>query len=151
MKVLLQRVARAAVSVDGATVGEIGRGLVVFVGVEHGDTSEDAAWFAAKTAELRIFADDDGRMNLSVEEVGGSALVVSQFTLAARTRRGRRPSFTDAAEPERAGSLYLEFVEALRARGVATETGTFRATMQVELVNDGPVTILLEPRDGPTT
>jgi D-aminoacyl-tRNA deacylase len=150
VKVLLQRVARAAVRVEGATVGQIGRGLLVFVGVEHADTAEDAAWFAAKTAELRIFADEEGRMNRSVEEIGGSALVVSQFTLAASTRRGRRPSFTAAAPPERANELYLEFVDVLRRRGVVVATGTFRAMMDVELVNDGPVTILLDPREGTT-
>jgi D-aminoacyl-tRNA deacylase len=149
VRVLLQRVSRASVRVDGATVGEIGRGLVVFVGVEAGDTSEDAAWNAAKTAELRIFPDDEGRMNRSVEEVRGSVLVVSQFTLVAATRRGRRPSFVGAAEPVRANALYLEFVDALRARGLVTATGVFQAMMEVELVNDGPVTILLEPKDGP--
>jgi len=150
VKVLLQRVSRAAVRVDGATVGEIGRGLVVFVGVEQGDTSEEAAWFAAKTAELRIFADDEGRMNRSVEEVGGSVLVVSQFTLVATTRRGRRPSFTGAADPEKGNAHYVEFVKGLRGRGLSVATGVFGAMMEVEMVNDGPVTILLEPKDGPT-
>jgi len=146
MKVLLQRVARAAVRVDGATVAAIGPGLLVLVGVEAGDTAEDAAWYAEKTAELRIFADDEGRMNRSVEEAGGAVLVVSQFTLAARTRRGRRPSFDAAALPQEAELRYLDFVHALRRRGIDTATGRFRAMMEVELVNDGPVTILLDPR-----
>ena len=146
MKVLLQRVSRAEVRVDGATVGSIARGLVVFVGVEESDTVEDAEWNATKTAELRIFPDPEGRMNLDVQEIQGSVLVVSQFTLAAVTRRGRRPSFESAAGPEKAQGLYERFVVALRKRGVVVATGTFRAMMEVELVNDGPVTILLDPR-----
>ena len=149
MKVLLQRVSRASVRVDGETVGSIGRGLLVLIGVERGDTVEDAMWNAAKTAELRIFPDDGGRMNLSVEEVQGAALVVSQFTLASSTRRGRRPSFDAAAEPALAKELYEVFVDALAARGLTVATGTFRAMMDVELVNDGPVTILLDPREVP--
>jgi len=148
VKVLVQRVSRAEVRVDGATVGAIGRGLLVLLGVEHADSEDDAAWYAAKTASLRIFADDEGRMNRSVEEAGGEVLVVSQFTLAASTRRGRRPSFEGAAEPAQAERLYLEFVARLVARGLPTATGTFRAMMEVESVNDGPVTILLDPRDG---
>ena len=148
MRVLIQRVSRAAVRVDGAVVGSVGRGLAVFLGVEKTDTTADAAWFAAKTAQLRIFADGAGRMNLSVEDVGGAALVVSQFTLVASTRRGRRPSFEAAADPARAQELYLAYVAALRDRGLAVATGTFRAMMEVELVNDGPVTILLDPRAG---
>ena len=147
MKVLLQRVSRASVRIDGATVGSIGRGVLVFVGVEDGDTVGDAAWNAGKTAELRIFPDDAGRMNRSVEEIRGAVLVVSQFTLAASTRRGRRPSFDSAAAPEVAERLYEHFVAALRGRGLPVATGTFRAMMEVELVNDGPVTILLEPRE----
>lgn len=147
MKVLLQRVSRAAVRVDGTTVGSIGRGLVVFVGVEAIDAGDDAEWNAAKTAELRIFPDAEGRMNLSVEEIQGAVLVVSQFTLAASTRRGRRPSFESAAVPERAHALYQSFVKALRDRGLVVATGTFRAMMEVELVNDGPVTVLLDPRE----
>jgi len=146
MKVLLQRVVRAEVRVDGAPVGAIGHGLLVFLGVETGDTAEDAAWYADKTADLRIFADDEGRMNRSVGEAGGSVLVVSQFTLAARTRRGRRPSFDEAALPEEAEARYRDFVDALGRRGLKTATGRFRAMMEVELVNDGPVTILLDPR-----
>jgi D-tyrosyl-tRNA(Tyr) deacylase len=145
---LLQRVARASVRVDGETVGAISRGLLVFVGVEGGDDVEDADWNAAKAAELRVFPDGEGRMNRSVEDVGGAVLVVSQFTLASSTRRGRRPSFESAAAPELALRLYERFVETLRARGLAVATGRFRAMMEVELVNDGPVTILLSPREG---
>lgn len=148
MRVLLQRVARASVRVDGETVGAISRGLLVFVGVEGGDDVEDADWNAAKAAELRVFPDGEGRMNRSVEDVGGAVLVVSQFTLASSTRRGRRPSFESAAAPELALRLYERFVETLRARGLAVATGRFRAMMEVELVNDGPVTILLSPREG---
>ena len=146
MKVLVQRVSRAAVRVDGETVSSIGRGLLVFLGVENDDVLDDADWNAAKTAELRIFPDDQGRMNRSVEELPGAVLVVSQFTLAASTRRGRRPSFESAAAPERAQPIYERFAAVLAARGLVVATGTFRAMMEVELVNDGPVTILLEPR-----
>ena len=135
----------------GASVGTIGRGLLVLVGVERDDDGDDAAWYAAKTAELRVFADDEGRMNRSVEEVRGELLVVSQFTLASSTRRGRRPSFESAALPSRAEALYERFVATLRDRGLTVATGTFRALMEVELVNDGPVTILLDPRDRPAS
>ena len=147
MKILLQRVSRAEVRVAGAIVGSIATGLVVFVGVEETDTVEDAEWNAAKTAELRIFPDTLGRMNLDVSEIRGAVLVVSQFTLAASTRRGRRPSFDAAAKPEKAQELYERFVVALRNRGLVVATGTFRAMMEVELVNDGPVTLLLDPRE----
>jgi D-tyrosyl-tRNA(Tyr) deacylase len=146
VKVLVQRVSRAAVRVDGETVSSIGRGLLVFLGVENDDALDDADWNAAKTAELRIFPDEQGRMNLSVEELPGAVLVVSQFTLAASTRRGRRPSFESAAAPERAQPIYERFAAVLAARGLVVATGTFRAMMEVELVNDGPVTILLDPR-----
>jgi D-tyrosyl-tRNA(Tyr) deacylase len=147
LKVLLQRVSRGSVRVDGSVVGSIARGLVVFLGVEDGDTVEDAAWNAAKTAELRIFADDAGRMNRSVQDIQGAVLVVSQFTLAASTRRGRRPSFESAALPDVAQRIYEHYVAALRARSLVVATGTFRAMMEVEMVNDGPVTILLDPRE----
>jgi D-aminoacyl-tRNA deacylase len=147
VKVLLQRVSRAAVRVDGAEVGAIGRGLLVLLGVERGDTDDDVAWYARKTAEIRIFPDAEGRMNRGVAESGGEVLVVSQFTLAASTRRGRRPSFDAAADPETADRLYRRYVEALRELGLTVATGTFRAMMEVELVNDGPVTILLEPKE----
>ena len=145
MKVLLQRVKRAEVRVGGAPVGAIGPGLVVFLGVERGDGDDDVAAQAAKTAELRIFPDEAGKMNRDVAAAGGEVLVVSQFTLAASTRRGLRPSFDGAEEPERAREIYLRFVEALRARGLVVATGSFGAMMDVELVNDGPVTILLDP------
>ncbi len=147
MRVLVQRVSRAAVRVDGAIVGSIARGLLVYLGVENGDTVEDATWNAAKTAQLRIFPDDAGRMNLGLEEIEGAVLVVSQFTLAASTRRGRRPSFESAGGPEIAQPLYERFIAALRERGLVVATGTFRAMMEVESVNDGPVTILLDPRE----
>jgi len=146
VKVLVQRVSRAAVRVDGATVSSIGPGLLVFLGVEHDDAFDDADWNAAKVAELRIFPDDQGRMNRSVEDLPGAVLLVSQFTLAASTRRGRRPSFESAAAPERAQPIYERFAAVLAARGLVVATGTFRAMMEVELVNDGPVTILLDPR-----
>ena len=145
MKVLLQRVRRAAVRVDGNTVGEIGSGILALVGVERGDADADADYLADKTAELRIFRDDEGRMNRSVEEAGGSVLVVSQFTLAASTRRGRRPSYSRAAEPEEANRLYGRYRDRLASRGLNVATGRFQAMMEVDSVNDGPVTILLDP------
>ncbi|HUC44694.1 MAG TPA: D-aminoacyl-tRNA deacylase [Candidatus Sulfotelmatobacter sp.] len=147
MKVLLQRVARAEVRVEGRVVGRIGRGLLAFVAVEQTDGEAEVAWYAGKTAELRIFPDESGKMNRSVGEAGGSVLVVSQFTLAASTRRGRRPSFSAAAAPDKARALYEAFAAALAARGLTVATGTFQAMMEVELVNDGPVTILLDARD----
>jgi D-tyrosyl-tRNA(Tyr) deacylase len=145
VKVLLQRVSRAAVRVDGSVVGEIGQGLLIFLGVEQGDGEADADYLADKSAELRIFRDDEGKMNRSVEEAGGGVLVVSQFTLAAATRRGRRPSYSRAAAPESAIPLYERFAERLRRRGIEVAEGVFQAMMDVELVNDGPVTILLDP------
>ena len=148
MKVLLQRVLRAAVHVEGRTVGRIGRGLLVMVGVEKGDRTADADYLADKTAELRIFPDEKGRGDRSVEEAGGGVLVVSQFTLAASTRRGRRPSYSRAARPETAQPLYERFAARLRSRGLSVASGVFQAMMEVELVNDGPVTILLDPRPG---
>jgi D-tyrosyl-tRNA(Tyr) deacylase len=148
MKVLLQRVSRAAVRVDGRAVGSIGAGLVVLLGVEHEDRDEHADEMADKTAELRIFADDEGRMNRSVEEIGGAVLVVSQFTLAASTRKGRRPSFHLAAPPELADRLYRRYADRLAGRGLEVARGVFQAMMEVELVNDGPVTILLDPPRG---
>ena len=147
MRVLIQRVYRASVRVDGATVGSIARGLVVFLGVEEGDDDGDAVWNAAKTAQLRIFSDADGKMNRGVLDVQGEVLVVSQFTLAASTRRGRRPSFESAAGPELAQRLYERFVAALREHGLVVATGTFRAMMEVELINDGPVTVMLDPKE----
>ncbi len=145
MKVLLQRVSRAAVHVDGRTVARIGRGLVVLLGVDREDGEEDADYYADKTAELRIFPDDQRKMNRSVEDVRGGVLVISQFTLSAVTRRGRRPSFARAAPAETAEALYRRYADKLRQRGLTVATGIFQAMMEVELVNDGPVTILLDP------
>jgi D-aminoacyl-tRNA deacylase len=144
MRVLLQRVSRASVTVGCERVAEIGRGFLALVGVGHGDTAEAAAKLAAKTAKLRVFADDAGLMNLALGDVGGAVLAVSQFTLYADTRKGSRPSFTGAAAPDAGEAVYGAYVEALRAADVPVQTGIFGAHMQVDLVNDGPVTILLE-------
>lgn len=144
MRVLVQRVAQAAVTIDGRQVAAIGAGLVAFVGVTHGDTPDRAARLAARTVKLRVFADDEGHMNRSLIDEGGSLLAVSQFTLYADTRRGNRPSFTDAAAPEDGDALYRAYMAAVEAEGVIVERGVFGAHMSVELVNDGPVTILLE-------
>jgi D-tyrosyl-tRNA(Tyr) deacylase len=144
VRVLVQRVQRASVSVDGTVVGAVGRGFLALVGVTHADTETDADRLATKTARLRVFDDRAGLMNLALGDVGGAVLAVSQFTLYADTRRGNRPSFTDAAPPEHGKRLYHAYVAALRAAGIAVEAGVFGAEMQVELVNDGPVTILLE-------
>jgi D-tyrosyl-tRNA(Tyr) deacylase len=146
VRAVIQRVSEASVTVDQQTVGAIGQGLMVLLGVAQGDTSQEAKALAEKTAGLRIFEDDAGKMNRSVEEIGGSLLVVSQFTLLGDCRKGRRPGFTDAASPELADQLYEEYVAALRSRGVNVATGVFRADMQVALVNDGPVTMLLDSR-----
>lgn len=147
MRALLQRVARAEVRTDGEVVGRIGPGLAVLLGVGEDDDERAADALAAKTAKLRVFADEEGRMNRSLIDVGGAALVVSQFTLFADARKGNRPSFVRAAPPDRADALYGRFVTALRAAGVTVATGTFQAHMQVELVNDGPVTIWLDGDD----
>ncbi len=147
MKVLLQRVSKASVSIDGAVVGAIGRGLAVLVGVACGDTEDDARLMAAKTAELRIFSDSEGKFNLSAKDVGGELLIVSQFTLLADARKGRRPSFTDAALPAEAERLFELFVAAARGTGLKVATGRFQAHMLVEIVNDGPVTIMLDSRE----
>ena len=144
MRALLQRVTRAAVRVDGATIGEIGPGLAILLGVGPDDTDAVADELARRSVELRIFRDEDGRTNRSLADVGGAALVVSQFTLYADTRRGRRPGFTDAAPPELAERLYERFAAAIRAAGLTVATGSFGAEMQVELVNDGPFTIWLD-------
>lgn len=144
MRAVVQRVARSSVWVDGRLVGEIGRGLNVLIGVREGDSDEDARWLAHKIAGLRVFEDEAGKMNLSLLDVGGEALVVSQFTLYGNTRKGFRPSFVDAAPPEIAEPLIERFVAFLREEGVPTQTGVFRAMMMVEIINDGPVTILLE-------
>jgi D-tyrosyl-tRNA(Tyr) deacylase len=147
VKALIQRVSRATVEVDGEVLGAIGAGSLILLGVAEGDGVDEARRLARKTAELRIFEDADGHFNLSLLDSGGEALVVSQFTLLADTRRGRRPSFTDAAAPELAEALVLEFEESLRAAGVHVASGRFGAHMKVELVNDGPVTIMLDTSD----
>ncbi|GMV23304.1 MAG: D-aminoacyl-tRNA deacylase [Acidimicrobiia bacterium] len=147
MKAVVTRVSAASVSVDGQTVSSITGGLLVLLGVAAGDDGADVAWMAGKIADLRIFADELGRMNRSVIDSGGAVLVVSQFTLLADTRRGRRPSFIGAAPPDQAQALYVEVVTALRARGLQVSTGIFQTDMQVASVNDGPVTIVLDSRD----
>ena len=144
MRAVIQRVTRASVTVEGRVTGEIGAGLLVLLGVSRTDNPESAAYLAEKIANLRIFSDEAGKMNLSLLDVGGSALLVSQFTLYGDTRGGRRPSYIQAAPPEQASLLYQEFVRSIRSLGVPVETGVFQAHMQVELVNDGPVTILLD-------
>ena len=146
MKALLQRVTRASVSVEGKVVGQIGPGVVVFVGVAEGDTAEDACYLARRTVNLRIFADETGKFNLSVQEIKGELLVISQFTLIADTKKGRRPSFVGAAPPDEAEPLVTRFVEEALASGLKVETGRFQQYMQVEIHNDGPVTIMLESR-----
>jgi len=144
MRAVIQRVRRARVSVDKRVVGEIGAGVLVLLGVAKGDSSEAASYLAEKTANLRIFNDGEGKMNVSLLESGGSALVVSQFTLYGDVRGGRRPGFDRAAPPAEAKRLYEEFVASLKALGVSVETGVFQAHMAVELENDGPVTILVD-------
>jgi D-tyrosyl-tRNA(Tyr) deacylase len=146
MRAVLQRVTQAHVEVDGEIVGAIDRGLMVLLGVEEGDDRQDVMLLARKTAELRLFEDTQGKMNLSVEDIAGELLVVSQFTLAADCRKGRRPGFSRAALPDTANALYLDYIEQLRQRGLTVATGRFQAMMQVHLVNDGPVTFLLDSR-----
>ena len=146
MRAVLQRVTRACVRVEGETVGEIGNGLVVLLGIAHDDTGQDAIYLVEKIAALRIFNDTEGRMNLSVADIDGGLLIVSQFTLYGDARRGRRPSWSDAAPPEIAEPLYEFFVTEARRSVSHVATGSFRRMMEVELVNDGPVTILLDSR-----
>jgi D-tyrosyl-tRNA(Tyr) deacylase len=147
VRALLQRVTRASVRVDGAEVAAIGHGLLVLLGVGHGDDESTADALARRICELRIFEDDEGRTNRSLLDTGGAALVVSQFTLYADTRRGRRPGFTDAAPPDLARALWLRVADGIRAQGVDVRTGEFGAEMAVELVNDGPFTIWLDTAD----
>ena len=147
MKALIQRVTRASVSVEGKIVGKIGPGLVVFIGVANGDSTEDIQYLTRKIVELRIFDDAEGKFNLSALDVKGELLLVSQFTLLATTRKGRRPGFTDAAAPEIAETLFNQFVEQVRARGLKVETGRFQTHMLVEINNDGPVTIFIDSRE----
>ena len=144
MRAVLQRVSSAQVTVAGEVVGRIGQGLLVLLGVANGDTEQDARYLAEKTAQLRIFEDEAGKMNRSLEEVGGELLAVSQFTLLADCRQGRRPGFSAAAPPAIAQALYERFVAILRERGLTVATGVFQAEMAVQLVNDGPVTMLLD-------
>lgn len=144
MKVVLQRVSAASVKVDGKTVGDIGSGLLVLVGVSHGDTATDVAFLAKKTVNLRIFDDENGVMNRSVLDTGGAILAVSQFTLYGDCKKGNRPSYIDAAPPEKGLKLYEEYVKQLRELGPRIETGIFQAEMEVSLINDGPVTLILE-------
>ena len=144
MRVVLQRVTSASVTVEQHTVGQIRHGLLILAGIAQGDTTAEADWLANKTAELRIFEDANGKMNHSLLETGGSALVVSQFTLLANCHKGRRPAFTDAAPPEQAKQLYEYYADALRSKGIRVEQGSFGADMKVALTNDGPVTIVID-------
>src|SRR6202142_4544519 len=144
MRALLQRVSRASVSVDGNVISSIGKGLLILLGIGHGDGEDQARFLAEKIANLRVFQDEQGKTNLSVLDIKGEAIVVSQFTLYADARKGRRPSFTEAAGPEIAAPLVERFVELLRGRGVPTQTGRFGEHRTVEIQNDGPVTIWLE-------
>ena len=144
MRAVVQRVSEAAVRIDGETAGRIGAGLLVLVGFGPDDGEDELAWMAEKVAGLRVFPDEDGRMDRGLDDVGGSLLVVSQFTLYGDVSRGRRPSFTGAAGPERAETLYERFLELCRGTGVPVESGEFGAMMDVELVNDGPVTLVVE-------
>ena len=147
MRILLQRVNYASVKVDGEVKGEITKGVLLFVGITHNDTEKDAAYLAEKIANLRIFEDEDGKMNRSVLDIGGEALVISQFTLYGDCRKGRRPGFADAAEPVFADQLYQKFTELLKQQGIAkVANGVFGADMKVKLENDGPVTFIVESK-----
>ena len=146
MRAVVQKVKESSVKADNEIIGQIGNGLLVLLGVAKEDVSSDADYLAAKIAHLRIFADENGKMNRSLIEIAGKMLVVSQFTLLGDCRKGRRPSFIDAAEPEKALELYQHFVKQVRELGITVETGRFQAMMEVSLVNDGPVTLILESR-----
>jgi D-tyrosyl-tRNA(Tyr) deacylase len=148
MKIVLQRVKEARVEVEGNTVGRIGKGICLLVGIEKGDSEEDARLLARKAIELRIFPDAEGKMNLSLADLGGEVLAVSQFTLAGSVRKGRRPSFDGAEEPGRAAEIFDHFVGSVEAMGITVETGVFQALMDVHIVNDGPVTFVLDSRKG---
>jgi D-tyrosyl-tRNA(Tyr) deacylase len=148
MKAVIQRVSRAQVEVSSQVTARIGRGLVILLGATIGDEEKEVDYLADKCAQLRIFEDNQGKMNLSLLEVAGEALIISQFTLYGDSSKGRRPSFTSALEPERASRLYDRFVEAFRQKGVKTATGIFGAKMKVELVNDGPVTFIVTSKNG---
>ena len=144
MRAVVKKVAHSSVSVDGETKGSIGKGLMVLIGVEEGDTQDDAAYLAEKISNLRIFEDEEDKLNLSVQDIGGEVLAISQFTLLADARKGRRPSFVKAARPEEADALYQKVIEGIRSKGIHTEEGVFRTHMMVDICNDGPVTILLD-------
>ncbi|WP_456408977.1 D-aminoacyl-tRNA deacylase [Caldithrix abyssi] len=146
MKVVVQRVKQASVKVDGKTVGQIGKGLLLLIGVDQKDDEEDIAFVADKCVNLRIFEDEQGKMNRSLLEVGGEILAISQFTLLGDTRKGRRPSFINAADPQKGNAFYQKFIERLREHGVKVETGIFGAMMDVELLNYGPVTLIVESK-----
>ena len=148
MRIVVQRVSRASVDIDGVVVGSIDAGFLLLIGIEPSDTEDDILRAGEKVANLRVFPDEAGQMNRSLVETGGSALVVSQFTLLGDARKGRRPSFVGAAPPEQAEAMVERFVEVMRSSGIHVETGVFGASMEVELVNSGPVTILLEIREG---
>jgi len=147
VKALLQRVTGASVSVNNEVVGKIGQGLVALIGVAQSDTEEDAQYLVRKMTELRIFTDEDSKFNLSIQDIHGGLLLISQFTLLASTKKGRRPSFTDAAPPEVAEELFQKCVQYAQCSGLKVETGRFQKHMQVEIHNDGPVTIMLDSRD----
>src|SRR5512139_816551 len=146
MRAVIQRVASAEVTVDGRQTGKIGKGLLVFVGVGKGDGEADISYLSSKIPDLRIFEDHSGKFNLSLKDVGGEMLIVSQFTLFGDTRKGRRPSFSDAEDPPMAKALYEQLVEKMKGQGIPVQTGEFQATMEVHLINDGPVTLLLDSR-----
>ncbi len=146
MKIVLQRVKQAAVEVEQNVVGEIGQGVCLLVGIEKGDTQQEAYYLANKIVELRVFPDEEKRMNLSLLDIQGEVLAVSQFTLAGSVKKGRRPSFDNAEEPERAEKLFCHFIDLIKQRGVKVETGAFGALMEVRLVNNGPVTFILEKK-----
>ena len=146
MKALIQRVSEANVSIDGNTVAKIGKGILVFLGVEKGDTEKDIEYMVKKVSNLRIFEDIREKMNLSIQDIQGEVLVVSQFTLAADCKKGNRPSFDSAEEPARAEDMYIKFIDKLRENGLKVATGEFGAYMQVYLINDGPVTIILDSK-----